>query len=518
MDILFTSTYMLIPASYHAQKKKLLFYQEDELVFDLTVALDYDQPDYVFPLNVARFRGKTMKLVCEPEAELHFEQTEHPVLDYSGKYRPWAHFTARRGWINDPNGLTFHDGKYLMYFQHNPVATTWENMHWGSAESEDLIHWTEHDDVLFPDRDGTIFSGSAIVDTDNRAGFGKDAVLYFYTCAGSTSNASKDKPFTQRLAYSTDGGRTLRKYEHPLIEHIVGANRDPKVIRYEPDDSYILALYLDEHDFALFKSEDLLHWREIQRLVLPDDAECPDFYPLPVDGSPENVKWVFSAASDRYLIGTFDGTHFEPESEQLRLHYGNGSYAAQSWSGTPGRRIRTAFAGIVIPGMPFGGCLNVPQEMTLKTIRGQVRLCASPVEEIQRLYANTTELADVAVAADRPFRHTIGSKACDLKVSISSDKAWRMSLFGLELQYDPAEETLTCGDKSAPVRKEDDTVTIRVVYDAVYAEIFAESGSVFMGMTYIQDSVLNSLVISSEEARIVSLQVSELNPFFTQEK
>lgn len=339
--------------------------------------------------------GRTMQLVCEPDVPLQLAQTDEPVLDYSGKYRPWAHFTARRGWINDPNGLTYHRGRYLMYFQHNPVATTWQNMHWGSAWSTDLVHWQECGDVLYPDEHGTIFSGSAVVDEEGRTGLGNDAILCFYTCAGNTSRISAGKPFTQNLAYSTDGGSTLRLYGQPVIGHIAGENRDPKVIRYEPDGSYVMALYLQEHEFALFRSEDLLHWQELQRLTLPDDAECPDFYPLPVDGDPERVKWVFIAASDRYLIGSFDGKRFVPETEQLRLNYGSASYAAQTWSGVPGRRIRTAFISMVIPGMPFGCCMDIPQEMSLRTIGGQLRLCAAPVRELEALYSGVTELKDI---------------------------------------------------------------------------------------------------------------------------
>ena len=512
MQFTCTAKYMMLSASHHAQKKRLLFYIEDALVFDVVVALDYDHPDYVFPLDVGRFLGKNIRLECDPAVEIQFAQTDDPTLDYSGKYRPLIHFTAIRGWINDPNGLVYHEGKYLMYFQHNPVATTWENMHWGAAESTDLVHWKEKGDVLFPDRHGTIFSGSGIADTENRSGLGTEdqyPLLFFYTCAGNTSAASRGEPFTQRLAYSVDGGNSLQRYDNPLLGHIVGENRDPKVIHYEADGSYIMALYLDGHDFALFRSENLLHWQELQRITLPDDAECPDFYLLPVDGDEHNVKWVFSAASDRYLIGTFDGKQFTPETEQQRLHYGNASYAAQTWSGTPGRKIRTAFASNVIPGMPFGSCMNIPQEMRLKTINGRCKLCAEPVAELTHLYKNTFTASGALVTEQEPFCHSVASKACDVRVTVvSTGEDWTIGLFGLTVSYDAGASMLRCGECSAPVTETANGVTVRILYDTIYAEIFAEEGSVFMGMRYVQDSLLHTFTIASNRATVSSLELA----------
>lgn len=509
-ELLCRKSFLLLPASFNAQKKRLLFYLDERLVFDLVVQLDYDDPDYVFPVDIKRFCGKTLRVECDCEVELKLEMTDDPPLDYSGKYRPTAHFTSKRGWINDPNGLTYQNGKYLMYYQHNPAATTWENMHWGLAESEDLIHWKENGDVLFPDENGTVFSGSAVVDKQNISGLkqGKnDPILYFFTAAGNTSETSKGKPFTQRLAYSTDGGRTLIRYPKPLLEQIASENRDPKVIFYEPDGCYIMALYLEGHEFALFRSADIFHWSEIQRITLPDDAECPDFYPLPVnDGS---IKWIFSAASDRYFIGRFDGKNFTAESGQLRLNYGNGSYAAQSWSDLPnGRRVRTAFAKAVIPGQPFGCCMDIPQEMSIKTVNGELRLCAEPVCEIKTLYSDTKKFENISISDGQPFWHKIGSKACDVTVSADGRTGFTLSLFGLDIRYDPQEHKLRCGKNEAPLCGS--SVTLRVIFDTVFAEIFAEDGSVFMGMTYIADSTLNCLTLTADKAGGFDVSVSEM--------
>lgn len=517
MEFLCEKKYILLPASFHAQKKRLYFRDGDSLVLDLAVSLDNDAPEYRFPVDVERFRGKTLHISCDPDMEVRFDTADEAALDYSGKYRPLAHFTSRCGWINDPNGLTYTGGKYLMYYQHNPAATTWENMHWGSAESDDLIHWREHGDVLFPDERGTVFSGSAIVDRRNVTGLRQgdtDVIVYFFTCAGNTSEASRGQPFTQHLAYSTDGGRTLVRRKEPLLGQIADGNRDPKVIYFPPDDSYIMALYLEGHEFALLKSKNLLDWTEIQRITLPDDAECPDFYPLPVQDE-GTTKWVFSAASDRYVIGRFDGQRFTAETEQLRLNYGNASYAAQSWSDTPdGRRIRTAFVSTVIPGMPFGCCMILPQEMSLRRVNGQLRLCAVPAAEIKRLYASSRTIGPVRVDTAHPLRQAVRSKACDVTLRVKAGASFQVTLFGLDIAYDASAHLLQCGEKAAPVTGEDGTVALRIIYDTLCAEIFADSGSVFLGMTCIQDANLATLTLSGDAAEVESLTLSEMKPFY----
>ena len=518
MEMLCDSRYILLPASWNARPKRLFFREGNRLVLDLAVNLDTDEPEFLFPVDLERFRGRTLEVTCEPESEIPLLKADRPLPVYGGKYRPWAHFTADLGWINDPNGLVWYRGKYRMYFQHNPAATTWENMHWGSAESEDLVHWRELGDVLFPDEAGTIFSGSGIVDRENVSGLKtgeEDPILFFYTAAGGTSETSKGRPFTQNLAYSTDGGRTLVKWPgNPVISQLAPGNRDPKVIRYEPEHCYILALYLEAHDFALFRSEDLLHWRELQRLTLPEDWECPDFYPLPADGDPAKLRWVFTAASDRYLIGTFDGRRFTPEGEPGQLNYGDVSYAAQSWSDEPrGRRIRTAFIKQVVPGQPFGCCMDLPQEMRLKTVNGTLRLCAWPAEEISGLSTDTRTLEDLPLSPEEPLRQRIAGKACDLELEFPADTALSLSLFGLELRYDPGAGILACGEKSAPLRGEGGLVCLRIFLDTLSAEIFGDSGSVFLGIANIQDRSLDTLRLTGT-GTVRRLTVRELEPFW----
>lgn len=516
MEFLCDTNYILLPASDNAQNKRLYFYIDNELVYDLVVRLDNNTPDYKFPVDLKRFKGKKIKITSSQIVDICFDKAEEISFEYDGKYRPLVHFTAAKGWINDPNGLVYVNGKYLMYFQHNPVATTWENMHWGGAVSDDLIHWEEIGDVLFPDKDGTMFSGCAIIDKKNLTGLqrgNEPAILYFYTSAGNTSETSKGKPFTQCLAYSNDGGKTLIKYDkNPIIENLAYENRDPKVIYYSPLDIYIMVLYLDGHSFAILKSENLTQWQKIQEITMPDDSECPDFYPLTVENDSDNIKWVFSAAADRYYIGSFDGKKFKIETEQKRLNFGNASYAAQSWFNTPDcRRIRTAFASAVIPNHSFGSCLNIPQNMTIKKIDNNMYLSALPIDELKTLYKDCVSINNVAISNSNPYIKRIDSRACDISISADVSNSFSLELFGLKITYDSNSKTLFCLDKSAPLKCCGHNLNLRVIFDTVYAEIFADDGTVFMGMTYIQDSNLNRLEINSEKATIHNISISELN-------
>ena len=527
MEFYCESKYLVLPINYRAQDKRLRFYIEGELVYDLVAAIDACEPDEKFYINMERFKGKTIRITTEPQVEFPIEQSDTGVADkdaYCGKYRPLAHFTAKRGWLNDPNGLVYHQGKYRMFYQYNPAACTWENMHWGYAVSEDLMHWEEKDIALYPDQDGTMFSGSAIIDKDNVTGLKtneNDVILLFYTAAGSTSETAKDKPFTQCLAYSTDGGETFVKYEkNPLIEQLAPGNRDPKVTYHEESKQYVMAFYLEDSEYALYVSENLLDWKEIQRIRIPGEIECPDFFPLAVDGDSNNQKWVLIGASDKYLIGDFDGKEFVQSVEKpMQLNYGNASYAAQSWSDMPdGRRVRISFYSGEFTGSPFGSCMSIPAEMSLKTIQKETKLCISPVKEIENLYDGVCEPGDVELNEKNPYEVRLDGKSYDIsfRIRLEEKTVFEWTLFGLALKYDAEKEILSCLDKEAHVSVKDGVLDIRIVIDTICAEIYANSGSVFMGTYYIQDISLNKMRMQVEKAaaKVEDMKIAKLSAFW----
>ncbi len=237
---------------------------------------------------------------------------------YQEVYRPQFHFTAKKNWSNDPNGLVYYEGEYHLFFQHDHSNIEWGNILWGHAVSSDMVNWKQLANAIEPDELGMIFSGSGVVDWDNTAGFQsckQAAMVSIYTSAG--------KPFTQSIAYSNDRGRTWTKYKkNPVLGHIIGTNRDPKVIWHAPRKRWVMALYLDANNYALFSSPNLKQWTRLSDIHLPGSSECPDIFELPVDGDAENSKWVFWGANGNYIMGTFDGCIFREESEVLQSDWG----------------------------------------------------------------------------------------------------------------------------------------------------------------------------------------------------
>lgn len=266
--------------------------------------------------------------------------------------RPKYHFTAGRGWLNDPNGLVFLNGEYHLFFQHNPSDVVWGNMHWGHAVSRDLLHWKELPIALYPKENDFCFSGSAVVDVHNIAGFqagSEPPLLVFFTSTGRG----------ECLAYSNDGGRTFTEYSgNPVVRH---RGRDPKVIYHEPARSWIMAVYDEVNHVAFHASKDLKHWTFQSRIH--GFYECPDLFEL-------NGRWVLMAANGFYSLGWFNGVDFVPDTLPRPLFYGD-AYAGQTFSSLD-RRVLIAWMrsdNRIYKGEPFCQQMTLPVELTLKNDR-----------------------------------------------------------------------------------------------------------------------------------------------------
>ena len=228
---------------------------------------------------------------------------------YQEANRPQFHFTAQSGWLNDPNGLVYFDGEYHLFFQYEPLLSGADPRKiWGHAVSTDLVHWRQLDNALLPDALGgdLVGVGRGGPGQHVRAGAsGKTPLIALYTAAGGVSPESQGRAFSQCLAYSLDRGRTWTKYDdNPVLPHVIGGDRDPKVVWYAPTRRWILALYLDGDRFGLFSSPDLKTWTQIQTLTLPGSSECPDFFEMPLEGTEER-RWIFTAANGHYEVGAF---------------------------------------------------------------------------------------------------------------------------------------------------------------------------------------------------------------------
>ncbi len=438
---------------------------------------------------------------------------------YKETYRPQFHFTPKTNWTNDPNGLIYYKGEYHLFFQHNPSGIDWGNMTWGHAISTDLVHWKQLPHALHPDELGTIFSGSGVVDWNNTGGFqtGDESVLVnFYTSAGS--HAPKEVPFTQSIAYSNDRGRSWTKYEgNPVIAHIVGSNRDPKVIWHEPTQKWVMALYLDQNDYALFGSTNLKEWDRLSDLQIPD-TECPDIFELPVDDDPDNTKWVFWGAAGKYYVGSFDGTTFTPEGDAHRADYGANFYAAQTWSDVPesnGRRIQIAWmSGSKPPDMPFNQQMSFPCALTLRTTSEGIRLHREPVAEIENIHTYTHAWSDLALKPGENLLAGLIGELFDIRAEIALNDAAAVgfNIRGEDVRYDVAEQQLTFLERSGPLAPKDGKISLQILVDRISIEAFGNAGELSMTSYFLPDLNNADIGIYADggTAQLVSLKVHEL--------
>ena len=388
--------YINLPIAESAQQTRMTISVGDKLVTCCNIRLTDGMPDYWMFYNVSEFMGKTLAFHTDNDTkglETIFQSDEimGSVDLYREPYRQQFHFSTKRGWINDPNGMVYNDGEYHLFYQLNPFDVEWGNLNWGHAVSRDLVHWEELPIALRQDEDGMVFSGSAIVDEHNVSGLGKKgrpAMLAFYT------EEMKDGQ-TQFMAYSLDNGRTWTKYaDNPIVDNKMKDgtwhNRDPKVFWYEKGRHYVMVVH-EKDGHSIYTSSDLLHWTWQSHTT--GFWECPELFELPVDGNPQNTKWVMTGASGTYMIGSFDGKRFTPESG--KHYYVTGyQYAAQTFNGIPqsdGRRIQIGWASIRKKGMPFTGFMQLPLELTLRNTKDGIRMLAYPVRETEQMFTPILE-------------------------------------------------------------------------------------------------------------------------------
>jgi fructan beta-fructosidase len=432
--------------------------------------------------------------------------------------RPLFHFAPAKNFMNDPNGLVFLDGEYHLFYQHNPEGDKWGHMSWGHAVSRDLLRW-EHLPLAMREEDGVmIFSGSAVVDGSNTSGLcgasGRSCLVAIYT--GHTG-----KKQTQNLAFSHDRGRTWTKYAgNPVLDLSRSDHRDPKVFWYGPSKRWIMVTVLaDERKVRLFSSPDLKRWEMLSDFG-PAGAtggvwECPDLFPLPVDGDPQNVRWVLDVdinpggpaggSGAQYFIGTFDGTRFvneNPAAETRWVDYGKDFYATQSYEHIPqsdGRRLWIAWMSNWAyandePTSPWRGVQSLPREVALRQTPDGIRLVQSPVRELATLRASR-EPAPVTTGAALPGGAEI---ELDVQAGDWSEAGFRLSnsageevIVGvraqpLEVFVDRQRSRATPfhdeypGRHAAPARWSNGRMALRAIFDRTTLEVFANSGEIVL--------------------------------------
>jgi len=441
--------FLMIPIQNGAPKRKVTMAFEGGPQVTNDVEIADGKPDWWTALDVSQYMGKKLTITLDhlssdSKGLKSIKQGDTVPRAYNEALRGQFHFSPRRGWMNDPNGLCYFNGEYHMFFQHNPYGWSWGNMHWGHAVSKDLVHWEELPEALMPDDMGTIFSGSAVVDVNNTSGLGKPgkpAMVLFYTSAGTK--------FTQCLAYTLDG-RTFHKYAgNPIIGQITDGNRDPKVIWYEPEKKWVMVLYVERppyHTIEFFSSKDLIHWTYMSSIQ--NFYECPDLFELPVEGTTEK-KWILTAADSDYMVGSFDGHTFTPETTKLKGNQGIGFYAAQTFSNMPdGRRVQVGWFQTETKGMPFNQSMSVPMELTLQQGESGYQIMRQPVKEmnLSSPWYSGGIIMHPAFAGDKLTGRSDDTTRLELQGGGFTPII--INIRGLEMTYTPKDGMLACQGKS----------------------------------------------------------------------
>jgi len=518
--------YLVMPIRDKGKDTLVHLYVGDEKVrqYKLRPAPSAEETDWYAYFTIEGYKGKQARVVVDSVTEEGFslirpsdtipgEETFHKE-----PHRPQFHFSQKVGWNNDPNGMVWHEGKWHLFFQHNPTGRGHANMTWGHATSTDLVHWQQHPNKLFPKTmaRGDCFSGGATVDKRNTAGWGKNALVAFFTDTGRG----------EAIAYSTDGGETFTYYEgNPVVEH---KGRDPKVIWYAYDAQdtplddkakelgghWVMAVY-DEHpqhgrNAAFYTSTNMKDWTKQSHL--PGYFECTELFELPVDGNPENTRWIVFAADARYAVGRFDGKVFTPEHEgKHQVHHGP-YYASQTFDNAPdGRRIQMGWVKIHSAGPPYNQHFSFPHELTLRATPDGIRMCAKPVKEIEKLHATSHRAEAQDLAAGKTVSVPVGSDLLDVRLEVEAGTAHRivLDLPGRSVAYDVRGRKLQKG----PLDPVDGKVRIQVLADRSLTEVCGNDGRVAIvggGPAKIESPGPVTVTAHGGEARLVSLEVHEL--------
>jgi sucrose-6-phosphate hydrolase SacC (GH32 family) len=517
-ELTLEKNYLNLPVKTGGPKRKMSVAIEGQEPREFTIELADGEPDWWAFMDIGSFRGKkatiTVNKLSSDSTGLssidESDQIKNADTLYHEKLRPQFHFSARRGWTNDPNGLVFYKGEYHLFFQHNPYGWAWANMQWGHAVSTDLVHWKELPDALYPDKLGWIYSGSTVVDWNNTAGFQtgeENALVAIYTSQGSAG-------FQQSIAYSNDRGRSWTKYDgNPVLPVMVGGNRDPKVVWYAPEDKWVMALFLNNNDFALLSSKDLKKWEHMSKVTIPECGECPEIFEIAMDGNNLDTRWIFYGGNGRYLVGKFDGTTFTRESGPHSLHSGNAWYASQTFSDIPagdGRRILMAWGQVEMPGMPFNQMMSAPVSLTLRRTDEGPRLHSYPVKEFASLRRHSLTIPPRPLKpGDNPLADLKG-ELLDITAEITLGTATEVGfkIRGLPVVYRTDSQTLN-GNALKPV---DGRIRLRLLADRVSLDVFANDGRLYMpmGAKFLPDNPPLELFANGGSATINSLEVHEL--------
>jgi fructan beta-fructosidase len=452
-----------------------------------------------------------------------------PETLYKEPLRPAFHFSSKRGWINDPNGLLYHAGEYHLFFQHNPYGVHWGNMHWGHAVSTDLVHWRELPIVLYPRGDDDFpYSGAGVVDHDNTSGWGKGGrppmvIAYLSTGRGEC------------IAYSDDDGTTWKEFGgNPVF----AKERDPRVLWHPQTKQWVMVVYSERLDgksierrdgdnlrpgtrqgIAFYTSPDLKSWTE--RSWIGEFIDCPDLFALPLDDDANRMKWVLSCGPGYYRIGAFDGSRFIPESAQLPAPTGASSlYAAQTFSNHPdGDVVQIAWGRVDTVDAPFTQLMSFPTRLSLRTTSEGVRLCREPVDAVRLLHIRTYDIPAGPLTSS-PLLAELTGEAWDIEavIRVGTISAITLSIGGDEYTYQPASQMLSGPKGAMPIPLRDGRLQLRILVDRTTVEIFGDIGQAYGMFVRGNPGGNAALELRSWQGHIEKLRAHSLRSIWTAQR
>lgn len=541
-----TAKFLILPVQDDAPESKVCIVKDNEQRGTLmNVRLARERVDSYVPFILSDYKGQQISVdiqglpadaVCWKELKLA------DSFDMSNKetFRPVYHHTPAYGWMNDPNGMFYKDGVYHLFFQYNPYGSVWGNMHWGHSTSSDLIHWNFEGVSIVPDAWGAIFSGSCVVDHNNTAGFGKDAVIAFYTSAKSTPWGDVQ---SESMAYSLDNGKTFVKYAvNPIITSLEKDFRDPKVFWYAPGKHWVMVLAVGQH-MELYSSVNLKDWKKESEFGKMQGAhggvwECPDLIELPVEGSREK-KWVlicninpggpFGGSAAQYFVGSFDGKTFVNESpvQTKWMDWGKDNYATVTWNNAPdGRCIALGWMSNWqyannVPTRQYRSANTIARDLTLYKAGGEFYLKSTPSREMKQARGEKVSVPSFKVTDSYKIESLLkdNNGAYEIEMEIQVADASKISL---NLQNEKGEQVSMYYDllrkqfvmdrsKSGKVDFSNDfpavtaapvhvgkTLRLRLFVDRSSIEAFGEDGKFVMTNLVFPSSPYNQMSFGTE--------------------
>jgi len=460
--------------------------------------------------------------IRKPAEEEKMEKGVIPTFQET--YRPQFHFSTPINWHNDPNGLLYYDGEYHMFYQYNPRGNEWGYMHWGHAISEDLLHWEYLPIAIYPDssstdiRKCTAWSGSGLVDWNNTLGKQVGSIhtlVMFYT----------SEQCGQRCAYSIDKGRTWTKFEgNPIIPLENDEARDPFVRWYEPTRSYFMAIFRKPGDerttqgISIYTSDNLINWNLKSHVT--GFFEVPGLFQLSINNIP---KWVMSGGNGDYMLGTFDGEQFYPETNMNRGDYGKNYWAPQTFNNMPdadNRTIQIAWMRDgVYPEMPFNQQMTFPVELSLVNLNESLLLSKKPISEIATLYVSSNSWENETIGDDSNLFQDIKGELFHIKANLTNMGAKNLVLTirkgeeaGNEIRFNLDEKTVEFNNQTGPFLSINNNWDFELLIDRTSVELFANNGTMVMTNNFTPDPerIGMELKVLGGSVKMNSLEIHEL--------